>query len=67
MVYIGSWDFTLNAFDAAGNLSCGGTPYTCDPLWSGTTGRFVRSSPAFANGMVYVGSDDQKLHAYGLP
>ncbi len=32
--------------------------------WTATTGGAVRSSPAVANGVVFVGSDDHKLHAF---
>jgi outer membrane protein assembly factor BamB len=35
-------------------------------LWSYTTGGAVDSPPAVANGMVYVGSDDGKVYAFGL-
>jgi outer membrane protein assembly factor BamB len=34
-------------------------------LWSFTTGGFVLSSPAVANGIVYVGSDDGNVYAIG--
>jgi outer membrane protein assembly factor BamB len=67
VVYVGSADDNLYAFDAAGTKGCSGTPKTCAPLWTATTGGEVESSPAVANGMVYVGSGDHKLHAYGLP
>src|SRR4051794_13641983 len=33
MVYVGSLDGTLYAFDAAGVQGCSGTPKTCAPLW----------------------------------
>ena len=32
-------------------------------LWSYTTGDVVRSSPAVANGVVYISSDDEYLYA----
>jgi outer membrane protein assembly factor BamB len=32
--------------------------------WTGTTGGAVNSSPAVANGVIYVGSSDGKLYAY---
>ncbi|HEY8673711.1 MAG TPA: PQQ-binding-like beta-propeller repeat protein [Candidatus Dormibacteraeota bacterium] len=35
-------------------------------MWTGTTGGPVDSSPAVANGVVYVGSGDGKLYAYSL-
>ena len=31
-------------------------------MWKYTTGNFVWSSPAVANGVVYVGSDDGNLY-----
>jgi hypothetical protein len=36
-------------------------------LWSFATQAFVVSSPAVANGVVYVGSEDGKLYAFDLP
>jgi outer membrane protein assembly factor BamB len=64
VVYVGSNDNKLYAFDAAGSRGCSGTPKTCAPLWTGTTGGTVESSPAVANGIVYVGSADHKLYAF---
>jgi outer membrane protein assembly factor BamB len=46
VVYVGSDDGTLYAFDAAGGTNCGGAPKICFPLWSATTGGPVFSSPA---------------------
>jgi eukaryotic-like serine/threonine-protein kinase len=57
MVYIGSADHNLYAFDA----SCRNA---CQPLWSFDTGKFIDSSPAVAGGMVYIGSYDGKLYAF---
>ncbi len=34
------------------------------PQWSSATGLDVYSSPAVANGVVYVGSNDNKLYAF---
>src|ERR1035437_5356991 len=34
--------------------------------WTGTTGAPIYSSPAVANGLVYVGSADGKLYAYAI-
>ena len=66
IVYVGSGDGNLYAFDAAGSIDCSGTPTFCSPLWTASTGGPV-GSPAIANGMVYVGSGDGKLYAFGLP
>jgi outer membrane protein assembly factor BamB len=70
LVYVGSFDNKLYAFSAAaGSTNCTttGTPpvTTCTPLWTGATGFSIRSSPAVANGVVYVGSADTKLYAFG--
>ncbi|MDP9075518.1 MAG: PQQ-binding-like beta-propeller repeat protein, partial [Actinomycetota bacterium] len=69
VVYVGSDDHNLYAFDASGTTGCSGTAPTkvCAPLWTAATGSFVRSSPAVAGGVVYVGSDDKSLHAFGRP
>ena len=66
VVYVGSNDNSLYAFDAAGGIGCSGLPKTCTRLWTATTGEDVFSSPAIANGRIYVGSFDNKLHVYGL-
>lgn len=64
MVYVGSDDAKLYAFDAAGLLNCSaGPPRTCLARWVTTTGGIVRSSPVVADGVVYVGSDDGGLYA----
>jgi serine/threonine protein kinase/outer membrane protein assembly factor BamB len=57
MVYVGSLDNRLYAFDA----SC---RKDCQPLWSFATGSSISSSPAVAGGMVYVGSDDNKFYVF---
>ena len=63
--YVGSDDGKLYAFDAAGLANCApGAPRACGAMWTGATGGPVRSSPAVANGLVYVGSDDGKLYAF---
>ena len=65
VVYVGSNDSKLYAFDAAGNTNCSGTfVRTCKPLWTGATGSYIYSSPAVANGIVYIGSFDHKLYAF---
>jgi eukaryotic-like serine/threonine-protein kinase len=67
VVYVGSFDGTLYAYDATGNTDCSGTPKTCAPVWTATTGARILSSPTVANGMVYVGSSDYNFYAFGLP
>ena len=42
---------------------CGGGPPTRPAKWTYATGGEVRSSPAVADGVVFVGSQDKKLHA----
>ena len=66
VVYVGSNDDKLYAFDAAGTIGCSGVPKTCTPLWTATTGGDVFSSPAVANGRIYVGSFDNRLYTYRL-
>jgi outer membrane protein assembly factor BamB len=66
-VYVGSQtsfsnnDGKLDVFDANG---CGQA--VCAPLWQGSAGpqSILDSSPAVANGVVYVGSFDHKLYAF---
>jgi outer membrane protein assembly factor BamB len=53
---VGSDDGNVYALDAA----------TGAQLWTFTTGNVVGSSPAVANGVVYVGSQDGKLYAFDL-
>ena len=65
VVYVGSYNARLYAFDAAGNINCGGTPRTCTPLWSGVQYQEVAGSPAVVNGMVYV--PEGLLYALGPP
>jgi outer membrane protein assembly factor BamB len=64
VVYIGSTDHNLYAYDATGTTNCSGTPKTCQPLWKAVTGSDIESSPAVVNGVVYIGSEDKKLYAY---
>ena len=65
VVYIGAAVGLLYAFDASGKTNCSGTPTTCTPLWIAPTGGgAVFSSPVVAGGVVYVGSDDDKLFAF---
>jgi outer membrane protein assembly factor BamB len=64
VVYVGSDDHKLYAFDAAGTRNCSGSPKVCAPLWTATTGGVVRASPTIVGGIVYVGSGDGKLSAF---
>lgn len=67
IVYIGSQtdadsnDGKLNAFSASG---CGSSQ--CAPLWQGDAGSdsVIGSSPAVANGVVYVGTFAGRLYAF---
>ena len=59
-------DDSLYAFDAAGATRCSGSPRTCLPLWTALTQDSIESSPAVANGVVYVGSDDDNVYAYAV-
>jgi len=56
-VYVGSYDDNVYALNAS----------TGAKLWSYTTGGRVGSSPAVANGVVYIGSLDKKVYAFALP
>ena len=69
VVYVGSEDGKLYAFDATGATDCtsGSSPNTCTSLWTGDTGSYIDSSPAVADGVVYIGSTSYKLYAFGLP
>ena len=64
VVYVGAENGKFYAFDANGVTNCSGTPTTCSPQWTATTGSYIFSSPAVANGVVYAGSLDQKLYAF---
>ena len=67
IVYVGSDDGKLDAYDATGTTGCTGTPKTCQPLWTATTGTPVGAldaTPAVANGVVLVDLGDRQLHAY---
>jgi hypothetical protein len=46
----------LRAFDASGTTNCSGTPKVCTPVWTNDN-LFapIQSSPAVANGYVYIG------------
>jgi outer membrane protein assembly factor BamB len=62
-VYVGAAG-TLFVFDAAGTDGCSGIPKSCEPLWSADTNDDIFSSPAVANGVVYIGSNDHHVDAF---
>jgi outer membrane protein assembly factor BamB len=64
VVFIGSRDGNVYAFDAAGSSHCSGSPKSCSPLWSSPTNDQVNSSPAVANGAVVVGSNNKSLYVF---
>lgn len=57
MIYVGSSDHKLYAFDAR----CSNR---CLPLWTFATDDLLLSSPVVAGGMVYVGSQDHKFYVF---
>ena len=61
VLYIGSNDHKLYAFNASGCASA-----SCSPLWTASTGGAVSASPTVANGFVYTGSNDGNLYAFHL-
>jgi outer membrane protein assembly factor BamB len=71
IAYVGSTNGNVFAFDAktgetlwTSTATASGGPSSPAMLWTATTAMYVLSSPAVANGMVYVGSD--KVYAFGL-
>jgi hypothetical protein len=56
IVYVGSDNNSLYAFNAANGAAIPGFP--------AATGGAIMSSPAVANGVVYIGSGDGKLYAF---
>lgn len=64
-VYVGAADGKVYSFSSRGTANCTGTPKTCAPLWTGATGSPIDdSSPAVANGVVYIGSVNNNLYAF---
>ena len=57
MVYVGSGDAVMNGSVYALNARTGAK------LWNYRTGAAVVSSPAVANGVVYIGSEDFNVYA----
>ncbi len=64
IVYIGSDDNFVYAWDAAGNTNCSGTPKTCTPLFADHTSSTQRSSPVVENGVLYIGSVHDTIEAF---
>ena len=65
VAFVGSLDNKLYAFSATGTTGCSGTPKKCAPLWSTPRlGGDITSTPAVANGTVYVGSVGEKVVAF---
>jgi len=58
VVYIGTSDGRLMAFDATGVTSCtSASPRSCLPLWStAMSSQAITSTPAVADGVVYIGT-----------
>jgi outer membrane protein assembly factor BamB len=64
-VFINSTDGKLYAFSAAGSTGCSGTPKTCTPLWTAVQGNNAAfSSPAIANGVIYVTSNNNSVYGF---
>jgi outer membrane protein assembly factor BamB len=66
VVYVGSDDTKLYAFDATGTTNCSGTPKVCSSLWTFPTDAAIQASPAVVNGKVYVNSIAGTMFAFGL-
>ncbi|MDQ1511718.1 MAG: eukaryotic-like serine/threonine-protein kinase [Actinomycetota bacterium] len=67
VVYIGSPDKHLYAFDAAGTTNCTGTTTkSCTALWTGAVASAIGcgAAPAVANGIVYIGTCANQLSAF---
>ena len=57
IVYVGSFDKKLYAF----NATC---QQNCQPLWSYQTSGSIESSATLANKLLYIGSDDGKVYIF---
>jgi len=63
MVYAGLGDWTMFHHDQYNNVESTSTgPETRKVLWTYSTGDYVESSPAVADGKVYVGSNDGNVY-----
>ncbi len=63
VVYVGTTDGTVRANAAAG---CG-EPTCRHPLWTAPAGGPVTGGPIVSNGRVFVGTDNGRVVAFGLP
>jgi outer membrane protein assembly factor BamB len=63
LLYIGTADGRVVAYDATGARGCGGNPKTCAPLWH-TAGGAALSAPSVANGVVFAGAADGTVRAF---
>ena len=72
VVYVGSQDGKLLAFDAAGASGCSGSPVVCTPLLSADIGGAPGASrPVPANGSVFIGAHhadgNEAVYKFSLP
>ena len=61
VLYLGSTDRKLYAYDALGATNCAGDvgTHTCLPIWTAPTGDLITfDAPAVADGKLYVGTND---------
>ena len=63
LVFTGSDDGLVYAFDADGAVGCTGSPTTCAPVWTTSGG----GDPIIANGRLYVSDGDLRTHVYEVP
>jgi outer membrane protein assembly factor BamB len=55
----------LEAYDATGVTNCtGGPPKVCTPVWTGSLTGSASGTPAIVDGIVYVTTDGNRLHAF---
>lgn len=65
ILYFGANDKRVYAYTNLTAPSLGGPyPFLPKMLWNFTTGGVVKSSPAVAYGLVFIGSNDSKLYAF---
>jgi hypothetical protein len=64
VVLVSDGDHRFYAFSSVGGDGCAGSPTTCAPLWTATTGGATSATAAVGNDVVYVGSDDGTLSVF---